>query len=554
MDSEVATVLPRELRLGVPPTMPQARSYLFRQQSTRSSPYDPSNTIQINIPRLQRSYLRKDSYLRFTVDLASTNASYNLTLDSAGAFGFFEKIEVFDYLGSTVLESISGVPQLAALLLDLGMETMVNNTVGNALAGLGTETASTWSINFNDTAALTQTYTTSMGVRPPSFGRTLEPHSAKGDDVGTNATAEFAIPLISFLGWLSKKMVPLHNGFTIMLTLASQATPIFAWQQAAANASVPIQQGYMTVSGTTVAGVSAAATDAALTSLKPTWQVRDVYMTCQILELGPVAESMLLSSSQGQPLIVHTKSFRNYTGTISNTTPGTTYGPSEWQLQLNLNVASLTNVFWFMRDQSQLNVSYLPSVGQRTRNFLSRWWFQYGSTSLPQNNGIICFGQNLPSSTTYYTADTTGQNVNEYNALCLNATEGYQELMKARPVTWGNNRLDLWSYCSEWCYGKGNDPSAGAVITGLNLGKGVYPSPNSFLGLPKFACGLNLELCSGKQGDLVCGLNTNGMNTSIRAQFHPSFLKWMQSCQVDAYAEYDAFINISPGIATTVSF
>ena len=72
----------------------------------------------------------------------------------------------------------------------------------------------------------------------------------------------------------------------------------------------------------------------------------------------------------------------------------------------------------------------------------------------------------------------------------------------------------------------------------------------------KFACGLNLELCSGKEGEIICGLNTNGMNTSIRGFFHPNYTDYMDPAgvRVDAFAEYDAFVNISPGIASTVSF
>ena len=59
-------VLPKELRLGAPATMPQSRSYMFKQQAALSN-YAPRDTIQINLPRLQRSYLTKDSYLEFEV-------------------------------------------------------------------------------------------------------------------------------------------------------------------------------------------------------------------------------------------------------------------------------------------------------------------------------------------------------------------------------------------------------------------------------------------------------------------------------------------------------
>jgi len=70
----------------------------------------------------------------------------------------------------------------------------------------------------------------------------------------------------------------------------------------------------------------------------------------------------------------------------------------------------------------------------------------------------------------------------------------------------------------------------------------------------RFAAGLDLELVSGRSNDLICGMNTNGMNTSIYATFDPEYIGDVKQCRVDAWAEYDAFVNISPGIATTVSF
>ena len=133
MSTASAQVMPKELRLSAPPTMPQARSYMFKVQSTNSS-YDSagSNSIQINVPRLQRSYLTKDSYLRFRMNLSSQftagSKCNDLILDTPGAFGFFDKIEVYDYLGSTLLESTSGHGQLMATLLDV---TSANDELGN---------------------------------------------------------------------------------------------------------------------------------------------------------------------------------------------------------------------------------------------------------------------------------------------------------------------------------------------------------------------------------------------------------------------------------------
>lgn len=570
--TDVATVMPRELRLGSPPTMPQARSYLFRQQSTLSS-YSSGSTITINIPRLQRSYLRKDSYLRFSVD-GKSDSSTPIALDSSGAFGFFEKIEVFDYLGSTVLESISGVPQLAALLLDLGLEQNCPDSVGSASMGLGEKVAiqptlpwgvadlNTADTNYNtyrDPGSLAVVFNTEL--RPSSSGRDLE-LTELGLDPDTSAwTSEFSIPWLSFLGLLSKKMIPLHNGFTIVLTLASTNTPIYTYTNQVSSL------GITTVATTGVQTVGTGTLAKALTtSPVVNWVVRDVFAECQVLELGPEAEAMLLTSTQGQPLVVHTKSFRNYAGFIGGPTwptPGATIntvtavnstGPTEFNLNLNLNVASMTNLLWFMRSKDQLDNITFQSVGCRTRNMLQRWHFQYGSTTLPQSNGIQSMGTNYPLTSVY----TPVGKEKQYIVHSTGYTECFQELIKARYYSNSNNRFSDNMYAWDQKFYDALDRRMGVTdqITMLNFTRLYKPSPLSPFGVGKFACGLNLELCNGKEGEIICGLNTNGMNTSIRGFFHPNYTDFMDpsGVRVDAYAEYDAFINISPGIASTVSF
>jgi hypothetical protein len=77
---------------------------------------------------------------------------------------------------------------------------------------------------------------------------------------------EVSFPLFSFLGALSNKFVPLHNGFTIQLTLN------------------PLNRA-MSFAKTTDGSTGGTFTTSAQT-------ITDVNMCCQILELGPVAESM----------------------------------------------------------------------------------------------------------------------------------------------------------------------------------------------------------------------------------------------------------------------
>jgi hypothetical protein len=596
---------------------------MFRQQSTLQT-YASGNQIQINIPRLQRSYLRKDSYLRFAVDIQETgntteNPDATLIFDAAGAYGLIQKLEVFDYLGSTVLESISEVPQLMALLLDLGLPGIDHNTIGQSCMGLDTGYSSGDSVNSYPNSATSNDsratlFTQNSKLRSATCGRTLFAASSSGAGAATVRyySAEFAIPLPSFLGLLSKKMIPLHNGFTILITLSSPTTALFTPGKSAAAPSIYIPgaitatnatwatnsmiftvgsfgavapavgslvstsgflpTGYnvsnaqVTASSTTSVtvtsanpGAATAATFGVVTQSLPgfsnpinltvpsatistyTMTVSEVYMDCQILELGPVAESMILSSTGGQPLVVHTKSFRSYVGNVNK-------AAQEFILNLNLNVASMTNILWMMRSKDQLDKINHQSIGNRTRNMLQRWFFQYGSTSLPQNNGIQTMGTNYPVNATslfikYLTAEGK-------------CGEGFQELMKARSIDSQNSRIMQENY--SWDYKWGTALTSTVADTDLlkllNSFSFSFPSNKPTLFPGKFAGGLNLELASNKSGDLISGLNTNGMNTSIRGVFHPLFSDCQDDVRVDAYAEYDAFINISPGIATTVSF
>lgn len=569
-DVEVASVLPKELRLGVPPKMPQARSYMFRQQSTIAQ-YTSGDTIQINIPRLQRSYLRKDSYLRFTLTGTWTPGAQLQTavsFDTCGAFGLIEKIEVFDYLGSTVLESISGMPQLMSLLMDLGLPNVIDKNIGNVSMGLSedyvasrfmtTDFDQPTSGRANRTLSANVTIDNTKRVVPPSSGATID---FRYQSTAQTFVREFAIPLPSFLGLLSDKMIPLHNGFTIVITLATKNKPFIIGQVYSYDGVTVTRNAgpSLALFGNTNSSASAALpAPLSITSALNSWNVRDVNMVCQILELGPVAESMMMSSTQGQPFIVSTKAMRYYQGSIVGgasstqaTPPGVdvvdTFGQAEFTLNLNLNVASLTNILWFMRSKGQIDDIKYASCGHRTRNFLQRWVFQYGSTSLPQNNGIQSMYTSLPTGVT-----VTDPNF-RYGFLGSGFTEAYNELMKARPTYLPSNRIDYVGYDSDNKFNSSLDCKATGAITTLNWFS-IYPSPNHPYGLGRFACGLNLELANNKNGTVISGLNTNGMNTSIRGYFHPNYLANMDSVVVDAYAEYDAFINISPGIATTVSF
>lgn len=568
-----AQVLPKELRLNAPPTMPQARTYLFKQASVEQT-QQFGNTVTINLPRLQRSYLTKDSYLRFDLHLsyiAGTGAANGQPCwDTPGAFGAIDKIEVFDYLGSTLLESTTGHGQLMALLIDLGVAKSALGNHYNAIAGTTSGITTRWRNNVYD-PLFPDAYVPSDPTNPdgtPAFHRNYD-MAKVGNDVPNSgellATAfptdptqtvavhrQYALPLFSFLGLLSQKYAPLHNGYTIQITLNNQANALGAVCHYMGDTDTPTSTAATATVANTALNIISSSID-------------NIYFCAQVLELGPVAESMLLDSTGGAPLVVPTKAFRNYQSTIPE-------GSSSFKLDLGLNVASLTNILWMMRPTSQINEIRFRSLSNRVRNFLQNWYFQYGSSVLPQTSGINARG---PS----------GQPVKSGGF-----TEAYVELLKARHgwnrdehsglINAENFTIDETVWHND-CYSILNEPnstlpnntivaatripavSSAAATNGWGQRGPYCPYLSAFNTSPvgKFACGLDLELVSGKTNDVICGMNTNGMNTSIFATFDPDYAQTLayavphvRACRVDAWAEYDAFINISPSIATTVSF
>lgn len=547
-------VLPKELRLSAPPTMPQARSYLFRQRSTLST-YAEKNVIQINIPRLQRSYLTKDSYLSFRVNLtgipgtiddgvtvvADTNlkATYpnlRVCLDTCGAYGLIDKIEVYDYLGSTLLESTAGHAALATLRLDGGVSPDVMGGKLSAYAGtrrpmVGLD-PDLGEFGYAEGLTVANNFGGSQTVIPPTSGAVFQwpvtyvtgsagtatgkRYSQSGSTTATNIFREFSIPLFSFLGLNSPHYAPLHNGYTIFITLNSVAQALGVNNIAATG-------------GTAVAG--------SLSDMS----ISDVAFNCQVLELGPVAETLLLSSTQGNPLIVHTKAYRNYVSTLGPNT-------QTFKLDLNLNVASMTAIFWIMRPIANLTGTLAPqtkSLSQRIRNFLQSWYFQYGSSILPQTTGIQAASSG--SWQTYTTA--------------MGFAPAFIELMKAFRK---NNDFNQATNFNDWNYRLDTSVDQNLLIPDLprnaygfnqtSLAAVAKSAPNGSHDTARFACGLDLQLSSENPYNMISGLNTNGMLTSINATFAADKVASLESVQVDAWAEYDAFVNVSPGLATTVSF
>jgi hypothetical protein len=470
-------------------------------------------------------------------------------LDTPGAFGLIDRIEVYDYLGSTQLESTSGFGQLISLLQDTHINNSEYGTHADLVSGGQMQTmVNDWERLGGSTplggATTTSNYVNQM-FRPvqPTTGEIID-NGTWTDPINGTVTAvanartikrRYHIPLFSFLGLLSPKYAPLHNGYTIMITLQSAENALIACGN---TVTVNSTTNVATVTPVLGTGVS--------------FTVDNARMCCQILELGPIAESMLLSTTGGQPMIVTTKAYRNYLTTVP-------LGSANFRLDLNINVASLTNLLWIMRPTYNLGSLNFNSLSTRQRNFLESWYFQYGSSILPQTQGITAF---KPLTNDPRTPD--------YGSEC------FIELLKARHLY---NQADHKHCLTKHSFAYDNWARSKRLVdfrknTNTYTGTQYFNTgdPNCYFEKGKFACGLDLELVSGRANEIICGMNTNGMNTAIFGTFNAKaaavsaltsgddFTNYtsqgikVEEVRVDAWCEYDAFINISPGIATTVSF
>lgn len=395
-------------------------------------------SITIHIPKLQRSYLSKDSYVKWTVcaDVGATALSAPWNFDTLGCLQMIDRIQVTDYMGSTLLEDISGFGALISLLGDTSMSHGESSNHWNHTVQAA---------QYTSLSTGTPTLQGFIGIGTAYTSKTIE--------------QECCFPLFSFLGLLSTKYPALHNGFSITVTLAPQATAF--------------------VNATGAADV------AKLSNVG----VKDVYFCAQVLELSPQAEALVQSSLNGAPMTINSKSYRNFVGSIPANS-------SSYRLDLNLNVMSLTNILWCMRPAADITDVTKYSNSNRIKNYLQRWWFQYGSTILPVSGGL------------------TG------------AQDCYAELVKSRHG-WSVNSFPT-------------------LINYALFGSETTPANNN----GKFACGLDLELVPGRSNEMICGLNTSGQTTSIFAELTTS----SANARVDAWCEYDSFISVVPGQSTTVSF
>lgn len=499
MQSEV---LPAELHLVVPPALPQARSYMFKQQSELQE-YElvKGSKIRINIPRLQRSYLMKESYIRFRVniDITATSGAQNLWFDRCGAYGLFDRIEVYDYLGGTLIEQTQNIPALMTLLGDLNHALPDFNGKLEATQGYDGS-------NIQDSA----TELNAWELRTANSGAKLFTSNAAGNAF---VTYEIALPVPSFLGLFADKYIPLHNGFSVDFFLNNPSLAFVSRKTSTDNPESPV-------------------------TIDSAW-ISNFEYCCQVMELGEQAESMVVSE---EPLVIPSNQYRYFTDLILGNGL-----QSSFRMDLNLNVVSLRSIRWGMRPTVYQSLSY-PSYGHRIRNFLNNWNFQYGSSYLPEIAGIRTRSLTVPTSRKGYTLAGGSTGTQKDWSKAAGFTQGYLELAKTvshgKPIA-----ISHPEYMIDLNAQYGTSDFAGP-LTGADA---VVPTnghnTKSICG--KFAAGLDTRL---SQKHTISGIDTNGLLVTVNGQFDRDNVTSLTQAILDLWAEFDAFVQVIPGVATTVTF
>lgn len=589
-----------------PILVPQSRRFTRTFKVDGGLTYQPHDTITINIPPMNRSYLSKDSRIFFQTELDYATATtlnynsictqlYNLgflngyrdvnninmgytpfeagiqnvidffqlegyrptgefaganelkkslpTLTTAGPYAFFSELQVYDYLGNTLLETIKGHDLWASFMSDFqgfdpNLEALrppisVRNANGSFYESKYP------CINYLDTSNHNKNYETLMESPPLcTINLPTTEEEAEGNwNWCTSIVTEngvdrnWSIELLGFLGKGSNKFVPLHNGFTIKLVVNSKHIPIVManglgqdriWIQNNGNTAVPypIASAYWLINGQ-------------INNLT----VSNIYLRSEILEI--TAE---LDNQVDKTLFCK---MRDYIQTPSLSTEN----------KLPFYKKSLTKLIAFERFIEKSNVVFFPEVGDRylmdshdklgyrVNNFVKNAKLRYNSSTLVEYTNINEFLSSLFTyvSPTFYKCFTDSSFYSNITQILENqGTLGYQTMF------YSDEEMVNRYLRSGTVY-----PYNSNNITTQNL---IPRLGNTHMG--KFAMVFDLELPGFSQKN-VCGIDTTKSYITLqldREDTNTTFQVFKYFVNTDIFAEFDAFIHVDPGKQTSVSF
>lgn len=323
-----------------------ARPFTSNIQSQQTT-YAPNDVMVFNIPCNRNTVLSPhDSYLKFS--MTATNGGVINTwsrLSKAGAHGFIQRLRVFH--GSTLLEDIDNYGNLVAQLCTHQRSSDNVSYKGSVVEGFDESTqvsiAGAYNISALRGARLNNpSYVAGGGAGDLGVG-------------GVTAIKTFCLPLVSILGTLSDKYMPLF---------AMTSAPIRLEIQLVANAQIPIL---------------------ALNAFS-TFAINNVEFIGSFVELSDQALAVVQQASGGGPLTMAVNRWANlvYNANLLNATTNVS-------CPVPFKYSSVQAIVNSIRQYSA-GVATFDSFESNNFN-IAEYWFQFGSESLPtkhpgsSNNG-----------------------------------------------------------------------------------------------------------------------------------------------------------------------
>ena len=558
--------LPTELS-----TMPNVRKYSRSFNADRTKVYREGDQIKIQIPPIQNTYLTKNSKLYFDLNISykeltldNANAIYTLirngstttnayamsrgffgvdytfntqfqklnkpfpTLDINGGYGLIRKIQVHDYLGTTLLEEIPNHDIITASLINMIIKRdEVQDTPPDQILS-GRLRNNSCVLPFRSLTSLQSWLSNPFSVNTtvtPSVGIT-------GVNTLTTPTCTFALDMFSFLGLLSSKFVPLHNGFTLSLFVNQKSIPIkfstgYGNIDALSPLSVPVNK--FVDAGSGIPSLSGAADVVILDPSLEDMVLSNVYFKCDLLELPSELDSKVEKN-------VHTLGYKFQQNFIPQ-------GDNDLSTFVrNRILPSLKSVRKIMIAQRPIQLTAnekltKQSLGFRLKNYIEKFSLEYNKSVIDKfDNPSEVYSslktqfQDINKYIGYddFTVDeqysTMGQQVYQFNNLTENTYLSY--LLKTQ--TNAANYSNYW-----WNYDNSNK-----VIPHYP------PLQGSFLVV--FNCSI-----PGSVPEMISGIDTS---SNVLEYTMSSSSRECANVYVDVIIEHDAVIHVDPGKSTSISF
>jgi hypothetical protein len=582
--------LPRE-----PSTLPQARRYERTFDAPRNKVFTEGETVIINIPPIKNTYLSKDVKLHFDFTLSYQEASSDTlqhiyadiiggnlsttnpnlfvppvdvgwatfqpnadalfsrsdlnqnidniptnafvrpipTFDVNGPYGLINRIRVYDFLGTTLLEDVQEHDVLTAMLTDFDLKdnnfTLNRPNIVDAIGEDDPQTVRKWPCSLITTSdspnkALTLT---KYAVVPNMGNGKLEGIIITPGTV--TVSNHFALDLYSFLGKLSDKFVPLHNGFRIEFTVNKASIPI----------SFGIESGGLQIfyknSGTNVVPRTL---DPTITEMS----LSSVYLKSDLLEVKPELDEKIdkLVHYQG---FKYQRDFFPYTDFTKPITDVAKQNRPDFTKVITERLLSLNKVMIGQR-------LMIPSLGQqklgfRIKNYVDTCSLLFNKSVLRSFRNTVEVAQSciqafgMPMD--YYLT------MDDYSVEAPNqqGTGGFQY-----PFLTENQRLSVAVYVDTH-----KVPSTDPLVPKRSTE--WFPTPlDSYIGTrTNFSQGKYMAVFDtrlpGTTSDTVGGIDTskNTLEYKITATQDTC---WKTT--IDVFCQHDALLRVDPGKSTTVSF